>query len=270
MLTPTQDYRRISHQPPAKLHKGLDAQVNSWIGLYQRRKKVLHDLEQQALKIEAQAQLWRDMSDHLLRKRLLEFRLAFHRSGHDQDDLLIDALAAIREVSDRQVGLRPFLVQLAGAIALHRGYLAEMATGEGKTLTAGLAGVLAGWTKRACHIITVNDYLVRRDEEWLKPIYQFCGVSVGYVTAEMKPTERRHEYSRDITYTTSKEVLADFLRDRLQLGTLVNPTRRLIRSLLSPQFNARDGLVMPLSACTVSRIMQAVCSSMASSTASSL
>jgi preprotein translocase subunit SecA len=244
MLTPTQDYRRISHHPPAKLHKGLDAQVNSWIGLYQRRKKVLHDLKQQALNIEAQAPLWRDMSDHLLRKRLLEFRLAFHRSGHDQNDLLIDALAAIREVSDRQVGLRPFLVQLAGAMALHRGYLAEMATGEGKTLTAGLAGVLAGWTKRPCHIITVNDYLVRRDEEWLKPIYHFCGVSVGYVTAEMKPSERRHEYSRDITYTTSKEVLADFLRDRLQLGTLVNPTRRLIRSLLSPQFNARDGLVM--------------------------
>jgi preprotein translocase subunit SecA len=243
-LTPTQEYRRITHQPASKLHKGLDAQVNSWIGFYQRRKKILADLEQSALKIEAQAQTWREMSDHLLRKRLLDFRLAFHRGGKNLDELVIDALAAIREVSDRQVGLRPFVVQLMGALALHRGYLAEMATGEGKTLTAGLAGVLAGWTKRACHIITVNDYLVRRDEEWLKPIYQFCGVSVGYVTADMKPLERRHEYSRDITYTTSKEVLADFLRDRLQLGALANPTRRLIRSLLSPQFAARDGLVM--------------------------
>jgi preprotein translocase subunit SecA len=147
-------------------------------------------------------------------------------------------------VSDRQVGLRPFPVQLAGALALHHGYLAEMATGEGKTLTAGLAAVLSGWTKRPCHIITVNDYLVRRDEEWLKPLYQFCGVSVGYVTGEMKPAERRQEYSRDVVYTTSKEALADFLRDRLQLGTLVNPTRRLLRTMLAPRSAAHDGLVM--------------------------
>ena len=90
----------------------------------------------------------------------------------------------------------------------------------------------------------MNDYLVRRDEEWIKPIYQFCGVSVGYVTADMKPLERRKEYRQDVTYTTSKEVLADFLRDRLQLGSLVNPTRRLIRQMLAPREFARDNLVM--------------------------
>src|SRR6185437_10102835 len=153
-------------------------------------------------------------------------------------------LAAIREAADRKLGLRPFPVQLAGALALHRGYLAEMATGEGKTLTAGLAAVLAGWTKRPCHIITVNDYLVRRDEEWIKPIYQFCGVTVGYVTGEMKPPDRRHEYGCDVTYTTSKEALADFLRDRLQLGAVVDPARRLLRAMLAPQAASRDGLVM--------------------------
>lgn len=244
MITPTQEYRRIGHQPPSKLYSGLDAKVNSVIGWYQRRGGVLEELTREAEKVDAQAKHWSDMSDHLLRQRLLEFRLAFRRGGRDQKELVTEALAAVREVSDRQVGLRPYVVQLIGALALHQGYLAEMATGEGKTLTAGLAAVLAGWTKRPCHIITVNDYLVRRDEEWIKPIYQFCGVSVGYVTAAMKPEERRKEYGCDVTYTTSKEVLADFLRDRLQLGPLTDPTRRLIRRMLQPQSAAKDGLVM--------------------------
>lgn len=242
-MTPTQEYRRIGHQPASKLHKGLDARVDSVIGLCKRRGGILKDLQREAEKIEAQAGVWREMSDHLLRQRLNDFRLRFRRGGRGQDQLVTEALAAIREVSDRQVGLRPYPVQLAGALALHRGYLAEMATGEGKTLTAGLAAVLAGWTKRPCHIITVNDYLVRRDEEWLKPIYQFCGVSVGYVTAGMKPLERRREYGMDVTYTTSKEVLADFLRDRLQLGGLTDPTRRLVRAMLAPRA-PRDNLVM--------------------------
>lgn len=243
-MTPTQEYRRIRHQPPAKLHKGLDARVNSMIGVYHRRGSVLAELEKEAERIEAQALRWSDLSDHLLRQRMLDLRLRFRRGGRQQDDLLTEALAAIREVSDRQVGLRPYPVQLVGALALHRGLLAEMATGEGKTLTAGLAAVLAGWTKRPCHVITVNDYLVRRDEEWLKPLYQFCGVSVGYVTAGMKPPERKREYAADVTYTTSKEVLADFLRDRLQLGGMVDPTRRLIRAMLAPRAAGRDSLVM--------------------------
>lgn len=244
MITPTQEYRRTGHQPPSKLHKGLDAKVNSWIGKYQRRGGILGELNREAEKIDAQAKIWHEMSDHLLRNKLQEFRIQFRRGARDSKELVTEALAAIREVSDRQVGLRPYPVQLVGALALHRGYLAEMATGEGKTLTAGIAAVLAGWTKRPCHIITVNDYLVRRDEEWIKPIYQFCGVSVGYVTADMKPPERRREYAMDVTYTTSKEVLADFLRDRLQLGTLVDPTRRLIRRMLAPQTQRDDGIVM--------------------------
>src|SRR4051812_13557982 len=195
--TPSQEYRRVSHQVPPKLLKGLDARVNSIIGRYQRRAAILSELQLEAEKIDAQAKLWSDMSDHILRQRLHDFRTRFRRGGRDCKETVTEALAAVREVSDRQVGLRPFVVQLTGALALHRGYLAEMATGEGKTLTAGLAAVLAGWTKRPCHIVTVNDYLVRRDEEWIKPIYQFCGVSVGYVTAEMKPAERRREYGMD-------------------------------------------------------------------------
>lgn len=243
-MTPTHDYRQIAHEPPSKPHAGLDGQVNRLLGWHARRGAALRGLEEEVGKVERFAAEFSTFSDHLLRHRLLELRTLFRRGGRMTEPVLHEALALVREVADRQVGLRPYPVQLVGALALHRGFLAEMATGEGKTLTAGLAAVLAGWTKRPCHIITVNDYLVRRDEEWIKPIYQFCGVSVGYVTADMKPDQRRREYAMDVTYTTSKEVLADFLRDRLQLGGLNHPTRRLIRKMASPQFGAREQLVM--------------------------
>jgi preprotein translocase subunit SecA len=119
-----------------------------------------------------------------------------------------------------------------------------MATGEGKTLTAGLAAVLAGWTRRPCHIVTVNDYLVQRDAEWLEPLFRFCGVPVGFVTGSMPAAERVKNYACDVTYVTSKELLADFLRDRLHLGKMQNPTRRLIRRMLQPQLETQDGMVL--------------------------
>ncbi|MGN6552624.1 MAG: prepilin peptidase, partial [Verrucomicrobiota bacterium] len=125
-----------------------------------------------------------------------------------------------------------------------RGYLAEMATGEGKTLTAGLAAVLAGWTQRPCHIVTVNDYLVQRDAERLAPLYHFCGIRVGHVAAGMDQPERLKNHGCDVTYITSKELLADFLRDRLALGKLENPSRRLIQRMLRPHLKAGDGLVL--------------------------
>jgi preprotein translocase subunit SecA len=244
VITPTQDYRRTGYQRPAPMLKGVDARVNSVIGVYHRRSRILAELQQQAELVDRQAPQWKEMSSAKLHERLIEFREQFRRGGKLPDEVLLSALGAIREGSDRQLGLRPFLVQLMGALCLHRGYLAEMATGEGKTLTAGLAAVLAGWTKRPCHILTVNDYLVERDAEWLRPLYSFCGIRAGSVTAGMQPGERHKGYDCDITYTTSKELLADFLRDRLKLGELRNPTRRLIRRMLAPQAVAQDSLVL--------------------------
>jgi preprotein translocase subunit SecA len=209
MITPTQEYRRIGHRTPAPALKGLDAFANSCVGVYQRRSGHFDKLRADAELIDGQAKEWKDLP-----------------------------------ASDRQLGLRPFSVQLMGALALHRGFLAEMATGEGKTLTAGLAGVLAGWTKRPCHIVTVNDYLVARDSDWLRALYSFCGVRVGHVIAQMNPTERQKGYGCDVTYTTSKELLADFLRDKLRMSELRHPTRRLIRQMLMPHAAARDGLVL--------------------------
>src|SRR5581483_159545 len=241
---PTQDYRRSEYRVPPRPLTGLDAAVNSAIGRYRRRSGILGSLRDDAAAIVSKEGEWVEMSDADLQSKLLEFRDHFRRGGRAVEALVRPALGAIREAADRKLGLRPFPVQLMGALALHRGFLAEMATGEGKTLTAGLAAILAGWTKRPCHIVTVNDYLVKRDAEWLEPLYHFCGVRVGFVAFWMGQNERVKEYGCDVTYVTSKELLADFLRDRLQLGKLQDPTRRLIRHMLAPQLAARDGLVL--------------------------
>ncbi len=244
LAIPTQDYRRSDYRVPPRPLTGLDALVNSGIGQYRRRKNVLTALKREADAIVRQEREWVELSDAQLQQRLLEFRAHFRRGGKSVEKFLLPALAAIREAADRKLGLRPFTVQIIGALALHRGYLAEMATGEGKTLTAGLAAVLAGWTKHPCHIVTVNDYLVQRDAEWLEPLYHFCGVRVGFVTAAMGPCERIKNYGCDVTYVTSKELLADFLRDRLHLGKMQNPTRRLIRRMLRPELEIQDGMVL--------------------------
>ncbi len=239
-MIPALDYHRSGYRPPDKPLRGADAALNTLIGRYRRGSRVIKELRRDAEAVDALAPAMLELSEGQLHQRLMGLREKFHRGGDCPH--LPDALAAIREASVRKLGMRPFLVQIMGALALHRGYLAEMATGEGKTLTAGLAAVLAGWTKRPCHIVTVNDYLVERDAERLSPLYIFCGIRVGCITGAMDTAARIKGYACDVTYTTSKELLADFLRDRIRMGALQNPTRRLIRQLLSPQ--SQDGLVM--------------------------
>ncbi len=222
---------------------GIDGVVDHWIGRRRRRKGVVEELRREAEAIDAKAEDWKFLSEPALRRHLLEFREKFRRQGRGVESLVPDALAAIREAADRTMRMRPFTVQIMGALALHRGCLAEMATGEGKTLTAAVAAVLAGWTGGPCHIVTVNDYLAQRDADWLRPLYEFCGVSVGCVTSVMPQQDRLRGYGRDVTYTTSKEVVADFLRDRLRLGERHQFARRLLRRHLAPH-EAPPGLVM--------------------------
>lgn len=237
------DYRQcqILHRPQP--HSGMDGWIDGWIGRHKRREQVARDLRTEAEAIDGRAEDWQFLSDAALRRHLLEFREVFRRRDSRVEDSVPAALAAIREAAHRSMGLRPFTVQIMGALALHRGCLAEMATGEGKTLTAGLAAVLAGWSGRPCHIVTVNDYLARRDADWLQPLYEYCGVSVGSVTSILPPVDRARSYGRDVTYTTSKEVVADFLRDRLRLGERQHPTRRLLHRHIMPH-HAPEGLVM--------------------------
>ena len=242
-MTPTADHRRTAIAPARTLHRGLDAVVHGRIGRNARRGSIAAKLRAEAEAVHRLADGLLSVSDGALRIRLARFRDIFRRSEIVDGATTHAALAAVAEAARRQLGLRPFMVQLMAALAASRGFLIEMATGEGKTLSIALAAVPAGWSAQPCHIITANDYLAARDAEWLAPLYRFCGLSAGCVTSEMKPQERRENYRRDITHTTSKEVVADFLRDRLQLGPLANSTRRLLRAMLQ-RGAARDGLVM--------------------------
>ncbi|MEA3210396.1 MAG: preprotein translocase subunit SecA [Chthoniobacter sp.] len=244
MTALTCEQRLCDLPEPAKVTAGLDAIVDRCIGLGRRRPGVAAELRAQAEEVEAVGGKFRDLSEAALRARLEEFRQMVRRHRRLPRRQLAEALAAVREGAERCTGLRPFVVQLMGALALHRGDLAEMATGEGKSLTAGLASILAGWTGRPCHVVTVNDYLAQRDAEALRPLYEFCGLRAGCVTGTMPPRERSHGYAADVTYTTSKEIVADFLRDRLCLGELQNGTRWMIRQLWKSGDATRPGVVM--------------------------
>jgi preprotein translocase subunit SecA len=239
MAMPTDEYRKTDIRVPKPLLSGLDALVYGLAGSYKSRASVSAQLLREAEHIDRDASRWQGLSDETLQEALTEMRATFRRQKPGFENQVGDALGAVREAAHRSLGLRPYMVQLAGALALYRGNIAEMATGEGKTLTAGLAAVLWGWIGRPCHIITVNDYLAERDAKSLTPLYAFCGVSVGAVISTMAPSDRKENYDKEVTYTTSKEILADFLRDRLRLDTLQQAPRRQIRMLATGQYDSR-------------------------------
>src|SRR6266566_9754674 len=140
------------------------------------------------------------------------------RNGESLEDLLYETFALVREASKRTLGLRHFDVQLIGGMVLHDGAIAEMRTGEGKTLTATLPIVLNSFAGRGVHLVTVNDYLARRDAEWMEPIYRALGVSVG-VLQNMQPyEEKRAAYAADVTYGTNSEFGFDYLRDNMAMS----------------------------------------------------
>ena len=154
------------------------------------------------------------LSDEALAAKTPEFkeRLA---AGAALDDLLPEAFAVVREVAKRTVGMRHFDVQLMGGQVLHEGKVAEMKTGEGKTLVATLPVYLNALTGRGVHLVTVNDYLAKRDAAWMGPIYNFLGMSVGVIQHDLQPPERRAVYNSDVTYVTNNEVGFDYLRDNM-------------------------------------------------------
>jgi preprotein translocase subunit SecA len=152
----------------------------------------------------------RELTD-VFRKRLAD--------GEDLDELLPEAFAAVREASVRTLGKRHFDVQLVGGVALHWGHIAEMKTGEGKTLVATLPSYLNALTGEGVHVVTVNDYLAKRDAEWMGVIHRFLGLDVGVILATMTPWERRPAYAADVTYGTNNEFGFDYLRDNMAIST---------------------------------------------------
>ncbi|MFM7719142.1 MAG: preprotein translocase subunit SecA [Actinomycetota bacterium] len=157
-----------------------------------------------------------DLSDEDLRARTPALRERF-AAGETLDDLLPEAFAVVREAARRSIGQRHFDVQVMGGIALHEGNIAEMRTGEGKTLTSTLPAYLNALAGEGVHVVTVNDYLAKRDSEWMGGVFRALGVSVGLIQAQMAPSERRPAYAADITYWTNNEFGFDYLRDNMAM-----------------------------------------------------
>ena len=176
--------------------------------------KQLKGYQETVGKINALEPRMQALSDEELSHKTVEFRERF-QAGETLDDLLPEAFAAVREASKRTTGMRHFDVQLIGGMALHDGQIAEMKTGEGKTLVSTLAGYLNALPGKNVHIVTVNDYLARRDSQWMGRIYRFLGMKVGLIQSGMTPAQRIPAYKADVTYGTNSEFGFDYLRDNM-------------------------------------------------------
>jgi len=174
------------------------------------------------------------LTDTALREATLEMRAVFRRGRQTPSDV-VRGFALVRESAYRAIGLRAYPTQVAAALAMHDGCIAEVATGEGKTLIATMPATVASWAGRGCHVMTVNDYLAQRDADLMRPVYEACGLTVASVTGDLEPPARRAAYAADVTYTTNKEAAADYLRDKLTLG----PQRGLTDTMLNQLMTGR-------------------------------
>jgi preprotein translocase subunit SecA len=171
------------------------------------------------------------LSEEELKNCLLEFREIFIL-GKEDNRILDETFAAVREVCFRTLKMKPYKVQIAGAIAIEKGFIAEMSTGEGKTLTAVMPAVIAGWRGRGCHIMSSNSYLACRDAEDMAPVYEYCGLKVKSLAPDDNDTAvRKKAYIADITYCTSGDVAADLLRDQLTMGEGNSPLNELLKNV---------------------------------------
>ena len=182
------------------------------LGNYSKRQlKKIEPIKKAVLALEDK---YRGYTDEQLRECTQKFK-DMAQTGTSLDELLPDAFAVCREAADRVLGMRPYPVQIVGGIVLHQGRIAEMKTGEGKTLVATMPAYLNALAGNGVHIVTVNEYLVKRDAEWMGKIYRFLGLTVGYVIHDMKEDERKAAYNADITYCTNNELGFDYLRDNM-------------------------------------------------------
>ncbi len=175
---------------------------------------VLKKLEKTVKLVDDLEDTYKKLTDDQLRAKTEEFRKRL-ANGETEDDILPEAFATVREADARVLGMRPYHVQVLGGLVLHQGNIAEMKTGEGKTLVATLPAYLNALSGKGVHIVTVNDYLARRDSEWMGKVYRFLGLSVGLIVHDMEPAERKEAYACDITYGTNNELGFDYLRDNM-------------------------------------------------------
>src|SRR6187455_1457181 len=177
--------------------------------------RIVKGFDKPVAKINALEPEFSKLSDEALRGKTVEFRERLAK-GETLDNLLVEAFATVREAAKRTLGQRHFDVQLLGGMVLHRGMISEMKTGEGKTLVATLPVYLNALEGKGVHVVTVNDYLAKRDAEWMGQIYRFLGMNVGCIVHGLSDPERRAAYGADVTYGTNNELGFDYLRDNMK------------------------------------------------------
>lgn len=228
-------------------HQGIDAFANRWIAKARHARIRLPYLRKEAQWVVDREKQWADLTDQQLNDRMVEVRAVFSRR-QQQTDHLREAFGIVREVAARETGERPYLVQMMGAMALYHGQIIEMATGEGKTLTASLGASVLGWLRRPVHVVTANDYLAERDANTRQPIYRRCGLRAGSVIGDTPPQDRSSIYRMPLVYLTQKELVADWLRDQLALSpasTLTDPVSTRWRTASHFGRRRHPGVLVP-------------------------
>ena len=236
-------YQKLRVEQPRPLLKGLDRwvrQLSGWKYCHTVKRNTQLANAEQIYQQSLQAQ---QLTDQILKQQLLQLQQLF-RCRRETDQQVAESLTLLTESASRTLGMRPYPVQIYAAMLLHQGCLAEMATGEGKSLAIGLSAVLAAWSGRPCHIVTANDYLAQRDAQQFAPLYQLCNLTTGAIQDVMTAQQRQQQYQQAIVYVTGKELLADFLRDRLLLGQQKQFSQQLTRYFAAPVRPLVHGLCM--------------------------
>ena len=194
--------------------------------IFNENERKLRKIKKIAMKIDSLADTYKALTDEELTAKTAEFKARLEK-GETLDSLLVEAFATVREAAARVLGMRPYFVQLMGGIALHQGRIAEMGTGEGKTLVATLPSYLNALTGKGVHVVTVNDYLAERDAAWMGKVHRFLGLTVGVILPSMRNDEKQKAYACDICYCTNNELGFDFLRDNMVVEKRAKVQREL-------------------------------------------
>ena len=194
--------------------------------IFNVNERKLHKIKKIAMKIDSLADTYKALTDEELTAKTAEFKARLEK-GETLDSLLVEAFATVREAAARVLGMRPYFVQLMGGIALHQGRIAEMGTGEGKTLVATLPSYLNALTGKGVHVVTVNDYLAERDAAWMGKVHRFLGLTVGVILPSMRNDEKQKAYACNICYCTNNELGFDFLRDNMVVEKRAKVQREL-------------------------------------------
>ncbi len=223
-----------------KFYTGLDGAFYTMVGCYKRWSFSLTRLRKQALIAHEYSLSSTEKTEQQLTAEILTLRKPTRGAGTGDTEYLL--MGILCEICHRIMGMRPYVEQIMGALAMNQNVAIQMQTGEGKTITAALAAVMAGWRGGPCHVVTSNDYLAKRDAELMAPLFTRCGLTVGAVISGMVSPERRATYNKDVVYSTSKELLADFLRDRMAEHEEASISCDRIRAILTN--GADSGKVM--------------------------